>query len=119
MDFYYNEDDLREDNDTNDYENDNTDVRQGGYPPSLPPKTIPKQGGNFKENFKFNWSDKNKLCKNLCDCFGRHTYLWLNNGQSFWIWLVSIHDQYIICYRWDGRRWVSAQIAKNRIVKLV
>lgn len=108
MDFFYDGDDFRDDK----------GGRQEGYPPSLPPKSVPNQVNKIAQNFKYNLPSKNKFQRNLCQCFGRHTYLWLNNGQGFWIWLISIHDTYIICYRWNGERWVSAQIAKNRIVDL-
>ncbi|SHK26699.1 hypothetical protein SAMN02745248_02181 [Hathewaya proteolytica DSM 3090] len=82
---------------------------------SAPPDKIPNIIDSVTDNIKYNFLNVNKVNKFLCQCFNRYTYLWLNDGRSFWIWLISIHDTYIICYRWNGARWVSAQIAKNKI----
>ncbi|CAM2904755.1 hypothetical protein HAHI6034_07300 [Hathewaya histolytica] len=75
----------------------------GGFPKSAPPKNVPQKSMHTAGR------------RSLCDCFNRFTYLWLRNGRAFWIWLVAVYDTYIICYRWNGTRWVSAQIDKRRI----
>lgn len=77
----------------------------GSYPPAVPPKSVPQKS----------LSTKSAAGRNLCNCFNRYTYVWLRNGGAFWIWLVAVYNTYIICYRWNGNRWVSARIDKRRI----
>lgn len=82
--------------------NPNMNMKQGKLPPA-PPKIQPTMKNKFDDS------------DDLCECFNKYTYLRLRNGQSFWIWLIAIYDTYIICYRWNGQRWVSAQVSKHQI----
>lgn len=104
---------------------DNTSAKQGfsdgkmyEMPMTMPPKRVPNLIDSFTENIKHNFLTVNKVNRYLCQCFDRHTYIWLDDNKSFWIWLIAIYKSYIICYRWNGSRWVSAQIAKNKIKQI-
>lgn len=81
----------------------------GSYPPAAPPKSAPLKAESQKS------LSNQPGGRNICNCFNRYTYVWLRDGGAFWIWLVAVYDTYIICYRWNGSRWVSAQIARRRI----
>lgn len=87
-------------------------------PMTMPPKKLPNLIDSVTDNIKYNFLNVNKVNKYLCQCFNRHTYIWLDNGKGFWIWLIAIYNSYIICYRWNGSRWVSAQISKNKIKQI-
>lgn len=82
--------------------NPNMNMNKGKLPPAPP-----KVHSTMKEEFNDD--------TDLCECFNKYTYLRLRSGKSFWIWLIAIYDTYIICYRWNGQRWISAQISKNQI----
>lgn len=39
-------------------------------------------------------------------CRFRYVYLWLDNGQEFWAYLVYVGRRSVAGYRWIGFRWV-------------
>jgi len=39
-------------------------------------------------------------------CLFRFTFIWMDNGQSFWAWLVFVGPRSVSGWRWTGRRWV-------------
>ncbi len=39
-------------------------------------------------------------------CINTFTYIWFNDGQSFWTWMSYISNQTIYGYRWNGFRWI-------------
>ncbi len=78
----------------------------GGGPPSgRPPAFIPSQAtaqhagqlgvGVFAVN-----------PGSIRPCLFRYTYIWLNNGEQFWMWPVFIGRNSISGWRWTGFRWV-------------
>ncbi len=78
----------------------------GGGPPSgRPPAFIPSQAtatqaaplgaGAFAVN-----------PGSIRPCLFRFTYIWLVNGQQFWMWPVFIGRDSISGWRWTGFRWV-------------
>ncbi len=50
------------------------------------------------------------------NCLFRFTFIWLDNGQSFWTWLVFVGPRSAAGWRWTGRRWVFFGIDLRRIV---
>lgn len=52
-------------------------------------------------------------------CTFRYVYLWLNNGRSFWAWLVYVDRRSASGWRWTGRRWVYFGIDLRRIDSFV
>jgi hypothetical protein len=39
-------------------------------------------------------------------CLFRFVYLWLDNGQQFWAWLVFVGPRSVAGWRWNGFRWI-------------
>nr|WP_052221592.1 hypothetical protein [Clostridium homopropionicum] len=52
-------------------------------------------------------------------CLYRFTYVWLDNGRSFWIFPVFVGRRSLAGYRWNGRRWVYFGIDLRRIDSFV
>jgi hypothetical protein len=48
-------------------------------------------------------------------CTFRYVYIWLENGRSFWAWLVRIDRRSASGWRWNGRRWMYFGIDLRRI----
>lgn len=48
-------------------------------------------------------------------CLYRFTFVWLDNGRSFWIFPVFVGRRSLAGYRWNGRRWVYFGIDLRRI----
>ena len=52
-------------------------------------------------------------------CRFRFVYLWLDNRQQFWAWLVFVGRQSAAGWRWNGFRWVYFGIDLDRIRSFV
>lgn len=52
-------------------------------------------------------------------CTFRFVYLWLDNGQQFWAWLVFVGSRSAAGWRWIGYRWVYFGIDLDRIESFV
>lgn len=52
-------------------------------------------------------------------CKFRYVYIWLDNGRSFWAWLVYVDRRSASGYRWNGRNWVYFGIDLKRIESFV
>lgn len=52
-------------------------------------------------------------------CMFRYVYIWLDNGQQFWAWLVFVGRRSVSGWRWTGFRWVYFGIDLNRISSFV
>ncbi len=48
-------------------------------------------------------------------CRFRFVFLWLNNGQRFWAWLVFVGSRSVAGWRWTGFRWIYFGIDTRRI----
>ncbi|MBK3496698.1 transporter [Viridibacillus sp. YIM B01967] len=50
-------------------------------------------------------------------CLFRNTYIWLNNGNSFWFFPTFVGRNTIIGFRWSRRRfgWVYHMINPNTV----
>ncbi len=48
-------------------------------------------------------------------CTNRFVYIWPQNGNGFWAWLVFVGRRSAAGWRWSGRRWVYFGIDLNRI----
>lgn len=73
----------------------------GGFdqygPPSGPPPSYSPQ-----QNFSTYAVDPGGIRR----CRFRFTYIWLNNGRSFWFYPTFVGRDSIAGYRWRNRRWV-------------
>ena len=67
----------------------------GPPPPFTPSKSEGKNGINVKAvdpgSIKF--------------CRYNYTYIWLNNGTSFWAYIIYVGRRSIAGFRWVRRRW--------------
>jgi len=52
-------------------------------------------------------------------CRFRYVYLWLDNGQQFWAWLIFVGGRSVAGWRWTGFTWVYFGIDTNRIRSFV
>lgn len=52
-------------------------------------------------------------------CTFRFVYLWLNNGQQFWAWLVFVGSRSVAGWRWIGFRWIYFGVDLDSIVSFV
>ncbi len=52
-------------------------------------------------------------------CRFRFVYLWLDNRQQFWAWLVFVGRQSAAGWRWNGFRWVYFGIDLDEIRSFV
>jgi hypothetical protein len=48
-------------------------------------------------------------------CLNRTTYIWLNNGTSFWFIPTFVGKNTMIGFRWRGFGWVYDKINMQRI----
>lgn len=42
----------------------------------------------------------------IARCMFRNTYVWLENGQSFWYFPVFVGRRSVAGFRWNGRFWM-------------
>ena len=80
-----------------------------GPPPGRPPSFVPQQTvGVFAV-------DPGSIRR----CMFRYVYIWLDNRQQFWAWLVFVGRRSIAGWRWTGFRWVYFGVDLNRISSFV
>lgn len=70
--------------------------QQGGPPSSPPPSYTPQESASLYA------VDPGAIR----GCLYRFTYVWLNNGSSFWYYPTYVGRDSIAGYRWRGFRWV-------------
>lgn len=85
-----------------------------GPPPGRPPAFIPQQASAQQTTGVFA-VDPGSIRR----CLFRYIYIWLDNGQQFWAWLVFAGRRSIAGWRWIGFRWIYFGIDLNRIVSFV
>ncbi|NLK88075.1 MAG: hypothetical protein GX279_11390 [Clostridiaceae bacterium] len=52
-------------------------------------------------------------------CMFRYVYIWLDNRQQFWAWLVFVGRRSVAGWRWTGFRWVYFGVDLNRISSFI
>lgn len=52
-------------------------------------------------------------------CLFKFVYLWLNDGQQFWAWLVFVGSRSVAGWRWTGFRWVYFGVDITSITSFV
>lgn len=48
-------------------------------------------------------------------CQFRNTYIWLNNGESFWFYPIFVGPRSVAGFRWNGWSWMIFGIDTRRI----
>lgn len=87
---------------------------QGGgsqsRPMGPPPGRIPEQPVNARSGARA------VSPGSIRGCIGRFTYVWLRNGQEFWLFPIQIWGNSVAGFRWERRfGWVYTGISLNRI----
>ena len=52
-------------------------------------------------------------------CRFRYVYLWLDNRQQFWAWLIFVGRRSVAGWRWTGFNWVYFGVDLDRISSFV
>ncbi len=68
-------------------------------PPSFSPRIPSRQDG----------------ARGIRNCLNRNTFIWLNNGNSFWFYPVFVGRQAVAGFRWRGFGWIFQRINLERI----
>ncbi|MEH6991606.1 transporter [Neobacillus drentensis] len=68
----------------------------GGAPSSPPPSYTPQESASL---FAVDPGA-------IRGCLYRFTFVWLNNGRSFWFYPTFVGRDSVAGYRWRGFRWV-------------
>ncbi|SHG94071.1 hypothetical protein [Tepidibacter thalassicus] len=66
-------------------------------PPGPPPSYIPKKSKG--PELKAIDPGAIRFCRY------KFTYIWLENGRSFWVWLIFVGRNSIAGYKWIRGRW--------------
>lgn len=82
----------------------------GNKPPMAPPNFTPN-----KSNYKSSPQLKSVSPGSLGPCTYQYSYIWLNNGNSFWAWLICVDRYSAFGFRWNGRKWVHFGVDLKRI----
>lgn len=67
---------------------------QAQQPTSPPPPFIPQQPATFA-------IDPGAIAR----CLFRNTYVWLTNGEQFWLFPIFVGPRSVAGFRWSGRFW--------------
>ncbi|PKM50441.1 MAG: hypothetical protein CVV02_11680 [Firmicutes bacterium HGW-Firmicutes-7] len=72
---------------------------QGRMPQGPPPDRIPRRSLGGPSLYAVDPGA-------IWNCRYKYTYIWLEDGRSFWSWLVFVGRRSIAGYRWVGYGWV-------------
>lgn len=82
-------------------------------PPTSPPPSFAPQQFTTAQQQEFS---RRGGVGGIRRCMFRNTYIWLNNGRSFWFFPMLVIGNQIIGFRWRERRgWVYDSLNRNRI----
>lgn len=91
----------------------------GSTPPGGPPSGPPMGGQqpmgappSFVPQMMPSWRDGTRGIRH---CMYRFTYIWLNNGNSFWFYPTFVGYGSLVGFRWRRNRWEYSVINLNRI----
>lgn len=78
----------------------------GQMPMSAPPANPPRRSANVRA------VDPGSIR----NCMGRFTYVWMDNGNEFWIFPIQLGRRSVSGFRWDNRfGWVYFGVSLDRI----
>ena len=69
--------------------------QQAGAPTTPPPSVVPQESMGIKA----------VDAGGIRGCLHRFTYIWLNNGRSFWLYPTYVGRTSVAGFRWRGYRW--------------
>ena len=80
-----------------------------GRPPGPPPSMVPAKP------FSVGIQPTAVSPGSIRPCRFQFVYIWLDNGRSFWAWLINVDSRTATGFRWNGRRWVYFGVSLKRI----
>ena len=84
--------------------------RPGSFPPGKPPVRIPERPTLTRGSTVFTIDPGA-----LTGCLNRYTYVWLQNGTSFWMYLTFIGRQSVSGFRWTQFGWTFTGLSLQSI----
>lgn len=91
----------------------------GGFPGGPPPGQGPFPGGpqpmSAPPAFSPPMPAWQQGHQGIRRCMYRNTYVWLNNGNSFWFYPTFFAARTMIGYRWRRNRWVYDSLNLDRV----
>lgn len=80
-----------------------------GPPPGQPPASPPPNFSPARPSWQVNPAG-------IRSCLFRHTYIWLDNGRSFWFYPMTVTGGLVTGFRWSNRNgWRFRTIQLNNI----
>jgi len=77
----------------------------GGAPRTAPPNFVPtRQITPFRVD-----------SSSIRNCLGRFTYVWLNNGNEFWMFPIQVSRNTVTGFRWSRFGWTFFGVSLNQI----
>lgn len=102
----FREDDFRRPgwNDDDYFDSTSFGTATGPMPMSAPPSFAPSIPA---------WREGSR---GISSCLFRNTYIWLNNGRSFWFFPTAVGREFVAGFRWSRRYgWRFRSIARSNI----
>lgn len=81
---------------------------RGEMPQGPPPDIVPRRDSRSSRLYAVDPGA-------IYNCRYKYTYIWLENGRSFWAWLTYVGRRSVAGYRWIGFRWVYFGTDLNNI----
>lgn len=101
---------------------DSQTVKSSGQPPFMPPPfASPEEGGQLPAPrsappaFSPRIPARQDGARGIRSCLYRNTFIWLNNGNSFWFYPTFVGRQAVAGFRWRGFGWTFQRINLERI----
>lgn len=91
--------------------NNNPPRNQGPMPMGPPPSNIPKRPVAARGAAPFAVD-----AGTIRNCIGRFTYIWLDNGNEFWMFPIQVGRRSVAGFRWMPRfGWTYIGVSLDRI----
>lgn len=89
-----------------------------GTPQSPPPNYIPSKNDKGVQNFNKHGGGPEAMAvsaNSIRFCLFKFTYIWEQNGKSYWTYLFNVDRRSVSGFRWLGRNWVYFGLDLRRI----
>lgn len=93
-----------------------------GMPKSAPPNYVPNKNAPDVQNFNKGGGTPSTFAvsaNSIRFCLYKYTYIWEQNGRSYWTFLLNVDRRSVSGFRWTGRRWIYFGIDLRRIDSFV
>lgn len=88
-----------------------------GMPQGDPPSYIPSKKDKGVQSFSSNTKSVSPGSINFC--LFKFTYIWENNGRSYWAYLINVDNRSVSGFRWMGRFWAYFGVDLRKIDSFV